>query len=74
MPLPELKTPVVIITRAVMVQITTVSINGSSKETMPSVAGSLVLTAECAPILIYDKNLKINSIIHAGWKGALRGL
>ena len=46
MPVPEVKTPVVIITRAVMVQITTVSINGSSKETIPSVAGSFVLTAE----------------------------
>ena len=48
MPAPELKTPVVIITRAVIVQITTVSINGSSKETIPSVTGSLVLTAEWA--------------------------
>ena len=39
---------VVIITRAVSVQITTVSINGSIKPTNPSVAGSLVRTAECA--------------------------
>ncbi len=29
-----------------------------------------VLTADCAPILIYDKNLKIISVIHVGWKGA----
>ena len=29
-----------------------------------------VLTADCVPILIYDKNLKIISIIHVGWKGA----
>ena len=29
-----------------------------------------VLTADCVPILIYDKNLKVISIIHAGWKGA----
>ena len=48
MPSPELKTPVVTITSAVIVQITTVSMNGSSNETIPSVAGSLVLTAECA--------------------------
>ena len=33
-----------------------------------------VLTADCAPILIYDKNLKIISVIHAGWKGAYRGI
>ena len=36
------------ITSAVMVQITTVSMNGSSSETKPSVIGSLVRTAECA--------------------------
>tara|TARA_B110000438_G_scaffold188750_1_gene180364 strand:- start:1967 stop:2728 length:762 start_codon:yes stop_codon:yes gene_type:complete len=33
-----------------------------------------VLTADCAPILIYDKNKKIISVIHAGWKGAYRGI
>ncbi len=33
-----------------------------------------VLTADCVPILIYDKQLKIISAIHAGWKGAYRGI
>ena len=33
-----------------------------------------VLTADCVPILIYDKYLKIVSIIHAGWKGAYIGI
>ena len=33
-----------------------------------------VLTADCVPIFIYDKNLKIISVIHAGWKGAYRGI
>ena len=33
-----------------------------------------VLTADCVPILIYDKNLKVISIIHAGWKGAYVGI
>ena len=33
-----------------------------------------VLTADCAPVLIYDKNLKVISIIHAGWKGAYIGI
>ena len=33
-----------------------------------------VLTADCAPILVYDKNLKMVSVIHAGWKGALNGI
>ncbi len=31
-----------------------------------------VLTADCVPVLIYDKHKKIISAIHAGWKGAYR--
>ena len=27
-----------------------------------------ILVADCVPVLIYDKNLKIISAIHAGWK------
>ena len=38
----------IIITNAVIVQITTVSIKGSSKATSPSDAAYLVFTAECA--------------------------
>ena len=33
-----------------------------------------VLTADCVPILIYDKSRKIVSAIHAGWKGAYKGI
>ena len=33
-----------------------------------------VLTADCAPILIYDKNRKMIAAIHAGWKGAYKGI
>ena len=33
-----------------------------------------VLTADCVPILIYDKNKNIISAIHAGWKGAYSGI
>ena len=33
-----------------------------------------VLTADCVPILIYDTKLKIISAIHAGWKGAYKGI
>ena len=33
-----------------------------------------ILTADCIPILIYDKNRKIISAIHAGWKGAYKGV
>ena len=29
-----------------------------------------VLTADCAPILIFDNNKKTIAAIHAGWKGA----
>jgi len=31
-----------------------------------------VVVADCVPVLIYDKNLKIISAIHAGWKGAYK--
>ena len=33
-----------------------------------------VLTADCAPILVYDRSQKIISSIHAGWKGAYKGI
>ena len=33
-----------------------------------------VLTADCAPILVYDKNKKMVAAIHAGWKGAYKDI
>jgi len=33
-----------------------------------------ILTADCAPILIYDQNNKMVAAIHAGWKGAYKGI
>ena len=33
-----------------------------------------VLTADCAPILIYDEDKKMIAAIHAGWKGAYKGI
>ena len=33
-----------------------------------------VLTADCAPILIYDQKLKIISVIHAGWKSTYKDI
>ena len=33
-----------------------------------------VLTADCAPILIHDKNKKMIAAIHAGWKGAYKNI
>ena len=33
-----------------------------------------VLTADCAPILLHDKNNKMVAAIHAGWKGAYKGI
>tara|TARA_B110000027_G_C16037454_1_gene263757 strand:+ start:91 stop:852 length:762 start_codon:yes stop_codon:yes gene_type:complete len=33
-----------------------------------------VLTADCAPILLFDKKNKIVAVIHAGWKGAYKDI
>ena len=33
-----------------------------------------VLTADCAPILMFDKKNKTIAAIHAGWKGAYKGI
>jgi|TARA_B110001452_G_scaffold265169_1_gene269411 YfiH family protein len=33
-----------------------------------------VMTADCAPVIIFDKYKKISSIIHVGWKGAYKGI
>ncbi len=33
-----------------------------------------VLTADCAPILLFEENKKIIGCIHAGWKGAVEGI
>ena len=39
-----------------------------------SAVGLAVLTADCVPIIIIDKKNKIIGCIHAGWKGALKGV
>ena len=33
-----------------------------------------VLTADCVPVLIYDQDINMISVIHAGWKGAYKGI
>ena len=36
--------------------------------------GISILTADCAPILLYDPKKKIIGCVHSGWKGALNGI
>ena len=33
-----------------------------------------ILTADCVPIFVYDKKIKMISAIHAGWKGAYKDI
>ena len=33
-----------------------------------------VVTADCVPILLFDKRNKVIGCIHAGWKGAFNGI
>ena len=33
-----------------------------------------VLTADCVPVLLYEKKKKMIAAIHAGWKGAYKGI
>ena len=33
-----------------------------------------MLTADCAPLIIYDPKKIVVSVVHAGWKGAYRGI
>ena len=33
-----------------------------------------ILTADCVPLLLFDKRRKIIDAIHAGWRGALKGI
>ena len=33
-----------------------------------------ILTADCAPVLIYDNNKEMIAAIHAGWKGSYKGI
>ena len=33
-----------------------------------------VLTADCVPILLYDNKRKMIAAVHAGWKGAFKGI
>ena len=32
-----------------------------------------VTTADCAPIIIFDRKKLIVGVAHAGWKGAVKG-
>tara|TARA_B100000029_G_scaffold428016_1_gene437691 strand:+ start:860 stop:1621 length:762 start_codon:yes stop_codon:yes gene_type:complete len=49
-------------------------LNGDAIVSEVKNVGIGILTADCAPILLYDPNKKIIGCAHAGWKGALNGI
>ena len=49
-------------------------ISGDAIVTNVKNVGIGILTADCAPILLYDPNKKIIGCVHSGWKGALNGI
>jgi YfiH family protein len=49
-------------------------INSDAMITRVKGIGLGVVTADCVPILVYDKKNEIIGCIHAGWKGALSGV
>ena len=49
-------------------------ISGDAVVTKIKKIGIGVLTADCAPILLYDPQEKIIGCIHSGWKGAFSGI
>ena len=49
-------------------------LNGDAIVTRIKNIGIGILTADCAPILIYDPQKKIIGCIHSGWKGAVNGI
>jgi len=36
--------------------------------------GLVILTADCLPIVLYDKKRFVAGVVHAGWKGAYNGV
>ncbi len=36
--------------------------------------GALIFTADCLPVILYDRHLKKGGILHAGWRGAAGGI
>ena len=49
-------------------------ISGDAIVTKIKKIGISILTADCAPILLYDPQKKIIGCIHSGWKGAFNGV
>jgi len=49
-------------------------IQGDAIVTKIKKIGIGILTADCAPILLYDPKEKIIGCIHSGWKGAFNGI
>ena len=49
-------------------------INSDSLITKTRGIALAVVTADCVPILLYDRKNKIIGCIHAGWKGAFNGI
>ena len=62
------------VTKKMVSAIPAFSEKGDFLVTLLSSIGIGVLTADCLPVVFYDRRFHVAAIAHAGWRGAVRGI